>query len=54
MIWEGLNGQIRRIVSLICHEVTVLQRVSFADVSLGTLNVGEKKLVNSFILKNIK
>ena len=43
---EGRNRQIRRIASLFGYKVIDLQRINFANISLGDLNEGEWKLIN--------
>ena len=51
---EGRNRQIRRIVSLLGYKVIDLQRVNFANVSLGNLQEGDWKLIDINKIINIK
>ena len=51
---EGRNRQIRRIVSLLGYKVIDLQRVVFANISLGDLKEGDWKLIDINTIKNIK
>ena len=53
-IKEGRNRQIRRIVSLLGYKVIDLQRVVFANISLGDLKEGDWKLIDINTIKNIK
>ena len=48
---EGRNRQIRRIVNNLGYKVIDLQRVNFANISLGDLKEGEWKLID---INNIK
>ena len=50
---EGRNRQIRRIASLFGYKVIDLQRINFADISLGNLKEGEWKLINNSKFENI-
>ena len=43
---EGKNRQIRRIASLMGYKVLDLQRVNFANISLGNLKEGDWKLID--------
>ena len=43
---EGRNRQIRRIASLLGYKVLDLQRVNFANISLGNLEEGDWKLID--------
>ena len=43
---EGRNRQIRRIASFFGYKVIDLQRVNFANISLGNLKEGEWKIIN--------
>ena len=43
---EGKNRQIRRIASLLGYKVLDLQRVNFANISLGNLKEGDWKLID--------
>ena len=51
---EGRNRQIRRIISLFGYKVLDLQRVNFANISLGNLKEGEWKLIDMSKIHNIK
>ena len=50
---EGRNRQIRRIVSLFGYKVLDLQRVNFANISLGSLKEGDWKLININKMQNL-
>ena len=43
---EGRNRQIRRIVSLLGYKLIDLQRINFANISLGNLKEGDWKLID--------
>ncbi len=51
---EGRNRQIRRIASLLGYKVVDLQRVNFANVSLGNLKEGDWKLLDNTKFDNVK
>ena len=51
---EGRNRQIRRIASLLGYKVLDLQRVNFANISLGNLKEGDWKLLDFKKIQNIK
>ncbi len=51
---EGRNRQIRKISSLFGYKVIDLQRVNFANISLGNLKEGEWKIINNFKFQNTK
>ena len=51
---EGRNRQIRRIVNNLGYKVIDLQRVNFANISLGDLKEGEWKLIDINKIINIK
>ena len=51
---EGRNRQIRRIVNNLGYKVIDLQRVNFANISLGDLKEGEWKLIEIHKINNIK
>lgn len=42
---EGKNREIRRLFNALGHDVTRLHRIRFGDVSLGTLQPGEHRLI---------
>ncbi|MBI2519178.1 MAG: rRNA pseudouridine synthase [Bdellovibrio sp.] len=48
---EGKNREIRRIFQAIGHEVTKLKRVAFGGLTLGTLAVGEYRVISLEELK---
>ena len=50
---EGRNRQIRRIISLFGYKVLDLQRVNFANISLGSLKEGDWKLININKMQNL-
>ena len=50
---EGRNRQIRRIVGSFGYKVIDLQRVSFANISLGNLKEGDWKLIDINKIENI-
>ena len=50
---EGRNRQIRRIASLLGYKVIDLQRVNFANISLGRLKEGDWKLININKMQNL-
>ena len=52
-LWEGRNRQIRRMANFFGYKVIDLQRVNFANVSLGNLKEGEWKLLENFKFDNI-
>ena len=49
---EGRNRQIRRIVSFLGYKVIDLQRINFANISLGNLKEGDWKLININKIQN--
>ena len=51
---EGRNRQIRRIASYLGYKVIDLQRINFANISLGNLKEGDWKLIEINNIKNIK
>ena len=50
---EGRNRQIRRIVSLLGFKVIDLQRINFANISLGDLKEGDWRPIDVNKIKNI-
>ena len=51
---EGRNRQIRRIANFLGYKVLDLQRVNFANISLGNLKEGEWKLIKINKINDIK
>ena len=52
-LYEGRNRQIRRIASSFGYKVIDLQRINFANISLGNLKEGDWKLININMFENI-
>ena len=54
VITQGLNRQIRRMCEYFGYQVTSLKRTRIMNVSLGTMKVGEYRLLNQDEIRQLK